>query len=69
MHHKVIIIGAGVSGVSAACELLKSGFTDFIILEASDRIGGRIHTVKFGNFTFIHHSIMSKTSKFKILYE
>lgn len=47
--HKVIIIGAGASGVAAACELLKSGFTDFIILEASDRIGGRIHTTNFGD--------------------
>lgn len=49
----MIIIGAGASGISAACELLRSDFTDFIILEASERIGGRIHTIKFGKSTSI----------------
>lgn len=41
---EVIIIGAGLSGLTAAYQLKKSG-VPFTILEARDRIGGRIHTV------------------------
>lgn len=45
---KVLIIGAGISGISTAEYLTKHGFTDFNILEASDRIGGRIWTKQIG---------------------
>ncbi|KAG8486439.1 hypothetical protein CXB51_019753 [Gossypium anomalum] len=45
----VIIIGAGVSGLSAAKVLAENGIGDLLILEASDRIGGRIRKEKFGN--------------------
>ncbi|MDP3472060.1 MAG: NAD(P)-binding protein, partial [Algoriphagus sp.] len=40
---KIYIIGAGLSGLIAALELEKSGFSP-IILESSDRIGGRMKT-------------------------
>ncbi|KAK3094971.1 hypothetical protein FSP39_008532 [Pinctada imbricata] len=46
---QVIIIGAGISGLAAAEKLTKFGFHNYKILEASDRIGGRIHTVEDGN--------------------
>ena len=36
---KVVIIGAGIAGLSAASELVQNGITDVIILEARDRIG------------------------------
>jgi monoamine oxidase len=39
----VVIIGAGVSGLSAASELRKSGLS-ILILEARDRVGGRAYT-------------------------
>ena len=39
----VVIIGAGVSGLSAACELRKSGLS-ILLLEARDHIGGRVWT-------------------------
>jgi len=39
----VVIIGAGVSGLSAACELRKSGLS-ILVLEARDHIGGRAWT-------------------------
>ncbi len=39
----VVIIGAGVSGLSAACELRRSKLS-VLILEARDRIGGRTWT-------------------------
>ncbi|GAV88458.1 Amino_oxidase domain-containing protein [Cephalotus follicularis] len=44
----VIIIGAGVSGISAARLLAENGIEDVVILEASDRIGGRIRKESFG---------------------
>ncbi|XP_062175455.1 polyamine oxidase 1 [Alnus glutinosa] len=44
----VIVVGAGVSGISAAKVLAKSGVKDLVILEASDRIGGRIRKEDFG---------------------
>ncbi|KAJ4711589.1 putative Polyamine oxidase [Melia azedarach] len=44
----VIIIGAGVSGISAAKTLAENGIEDIVILEASDRIGGRVRNEKFG---------------------
>ncbi|XP_024022040.1 polyamine oxidase 1 [Morus notabilis] len=44
----VIVIGAGVSGISAAKVLAEKGIEDLLILEASDRIGGRIRKENFG---------------------
>ena len=44
---KVIILGAGVAGLSAAYELGKAGY-DCTILEARDRTGGRNFTVRKG---------------------
>lgn len=47
----VLILGAGISGIAAAQTLHKAGVDDFIILEGSDRIGGRIKEVKFHGTT------------------
>ncbi|KAL1456181.1 hypothetical protein WDU94_000928 [Cyamophila willieti] len=44
---KLIIIGAGSSGIAAATKLVAEGFEDFIILEAENRIGGRVHTIPY----------------------
>ena len=41
----MIIIGAGVSGLSAAKELTKHGLS-FVVVEASHRIGGRVYSVE-----------------------
>uniref|UniRef100_T1H025 Amine oxidase domain-containing protein n=1 Tax=Megaselia scalaris TaxID=36166 RepID=T1H025_MEGSC len=46
---RIVIIGAGASGIAAATKLLKYGFKNVTILEAQDRIGGRIHTIPFGD--------------------
>lgn len=45
---RLIIVGAGASGIAAASRLVSHGFEDFVILEAENRTGGRVHTVPFG---------------------
>ncbi|MCL7033599.1 hypothetical protein MKW94_029743 [Papaver nudicaule] len=49
--HSAIIIGAGISGISAAKVLAENGVNDVLILEASDRIGGRIRKEEFGDIS------------------
>src|SRR5271155_1929426 len=44
---KVIILGAGVAGLSAAYERGKAGY-DCTVLEARDRVGGRNWTIRRG---------------------
>ena len=44
---KIAIIGAGMSGLITGFELLRAGFTNFRIYEASNRIGGRFYSHKF----------------------
>ncbi|XP_065360197.1 spermine oxidase [Calliphora vicina] len=46
---RVVIIGAGPSGIAAATKLLQAGCQNVIILESENRIGGRIHTIPFGD--------------------
>lgn len=46
---KVVIIGAGASGIAAAAKLLANGYENIVILEAEDRIGGRVWTVNDGD--------------------
>ena len=43
---KVVIVGAGVAGLTAARELERAGRFEVIVLEARGRIGGRIDTLK-----------------------
>ncbi|KAF7051601.1 hypothetical protein CFC21_059825 [Triticum aestivum] len=40
---RVIIVGAGMSGISAGKRLSEAGITDLVILEATDHVGGRMH--------------------------
>ena len=37
---RVVIIGAGMSGILSAIELQKAGYDDFVIYEKADRLGG-----------------------------
>ncbi|XP_022900949.1 peroxisomal N(1)-acetyl-spermine/spermidine oxidase-like isoform X3 [Onthophagus taurus] len=45
----VVIVGAGIAGLSAAHRLSQSGISNFTILEATDRPGGRIHSCWLGD--------------------
>ncbi|XP_061387150.1 protein anon-37Cs-like, partial [Musca vetustissima] len=46
---QTVIIGAGLAGLSAANHLIKNGFKRTIVLEATDRYGGRINSQHFGD--------------------
>jgi len=70
---RVIIVGAGIAGIAAAREILKDDRFDVVILEGSNRAGGRMLTrsidktpVEFGA-TFIHgageHNVIYQLAK------
>ena len=42
---RVIIVGAGISGLTAG-KMLKDAGHDVVILEATNRVGGRIQTYR-----------------------
>ncbi len=55
METKYLIIGAGLSGLSAAYHFKKNGCSDWLILERSKEIGGLCRSVKHdGGFIFDH---------------
>uniref|UniRef100_A0A0C9PGX1 Smox_2 protein n=1 Tax=Fopius arisanus TaxID=64838 RepID=A0A0C9PGX1_9HYME len=47
---RVIIIGAGASGIAAAAKLFRNGIDNVTILEAEDRIGGRVYSVEMEEY-------------------
>ena len=46
---KIVVIGGGISGVAAAVKLIENGYEDVAILEAENRIGGRIFSIPYGS--------------------
>ena len=48
-NHSVVVVGAGLAGLYAA-KLLQPHFKDVLVLEATDRPGGRVRQVSVGNF-------------------
>lgn len=52
-HADVLIIGAGLSGLACAVELAVLN-VDFMVLEADDRVGGRVKTDRINGFSLDH---------------
>ncbi len=48
---EVIIIGAGLGGLSAAIRLAKSGFS-VTVLEKNENVGGKVNTVEADGYKF-----------------
>lgn len=46
--HDVVVIGAGLAGLRAATDLVAAGL-DVVVLEARDRVGGRVWSHRFPN--------------------
>lgn len=46
---KVLILGAGVAGITAAQRLESLGISDFLIVEAHHEVGGRLKSRRFGS--------------------
>ncbi len=43
MDHEIVVIGAGFSGIGAAIKLEQAGFSDFVVLDEADGVGGTWH--------------------------
>jgi len=62
----VLILGAGMAGISAAKTLRELGVQDIVVVEGADRIGGRVKDVEFGGINvevganWLHFSSMSE---------
>jgi phytoene desaturase len=48
---KIIVIGAGLGGLSAACRLAKSGF-EVTVLEKNETVGGKVNLVEANGYKF-----------------
>ncbi|MDO7899351.1 flavin monoamine oxidase family protein [Pseudomonas citrulli] len=55
-HHRICIIGAGITGLTAARELYRCGFTRITLIEQSRRIGGRHLTVPGSKHSSASHT-------------
>lgn len=49
MMKNIVVIGAGASGIAAATKLISNGYQNVKVLEAENRIGGRINTISYGS--------------------
>lgn len=58
---EVLIVGGGIAGLSCAYELKKHG-VDALLIEAKNRLGGRIRSERCGRFLIEHgpHTFLSK---------
>lgn len=78
MSKRVIIVGAGLAGLTAAYELVRAGF-DVQVFEARERVGGRVQTAFFGaeqhgelGAEFVddnHTTLISYANQFNLMLE
>ena len=63
----ILILGAGMAGISAAKRLTERGLEDIVMVEGADRIGGRVREVNFGGVNvevganWVHFSNLKKS--------
>jgi protoporphyrinogen oxidase len=64
---KIIIIGAGLTGLSAAYHLEKRGYTDYALFEKEETVGGLCRSIIQDGFTFDYtgHLLHTSDSYFK----
>lgn len=55
---RILIVGAGAAGIAAASRLVENNLNSFTILEAENRIGGRILTSEFGKPSDNHLNVL-----------
>ncbi len=74
---RVVVVGAGLAGLTAAVDLTDRGW-DVVVLEARDRVGGRVHTLRepFSGGQYAegggesidesHHALLSLLRRFRL---
>ena len=65
--YDVLVVGGGVSGLSAMSTLAKAGRTNTILLEGANRLGGRAYTIPFGANSHIELGAQVKENLFFFL--
>jgi uncharacterized protein with NAD-binding domain and iron-sulfur cluster len=53
--YRVVIVGAGIAGLSCAKYLVENDINDFIIIESHDQIGGRCQTIQVCKYIIIEY--------------
>ena len=48
---EVLVLGAGMAGITVAARLKEEGVEGVVVVEGSDRIGGRVKDTQFGGIT------------------
>ena len=65
---RVLVVGAGIAGLSVANALAHAG-VDCVVLEARDRVGGRLHTARLAGYpvdlggSWMHHPMGNPISE------
>jgi monoamine oxidase len=45
---RIVVVGAGLAGIAAARTLVDNGAVEVVVVEARDRVGGRLATIRVG---------------------
>ena len=67
---EVLVLGAGAAGITVAQRLREEGVEGVVVVEGSDRIGGRVKDVQFGGVTvelganWVHRLICQSSGKY-----
>jgi diapolycopene oxygenase len=67
-HHRVVVIGAGLGGLSAAISLASEGF-DVTVIDKNDKAGGKLNVLHKDGFSFdLGPSILTMPHIFETLF-